>query len=114
MSNQRSLNSSTPTLTNQNARLDGSVADHVPTLIAEDAESKTLPNQVQTMRGGAASRIEPPPTGVIRSEQRRVEPPQTGVIRGEQRRVEPPQTGVIRGEQHQDEDQPPQTGVLRG
>ena len=99
MSNQRSLNSSTPTLTNQNARLDNSVADHVPTLLAEDAKSKTLPNQVQTMRGGAAGRIEPPPTGVIRSEQRR---------------VEPPQTGVIRGEQHQDEDQPPPTGVLRG
>lgn len=94
MSNQRSLNSSTPTLTNQNARLDGSVADHVPTLLAEDAESKTLPNQVQTMRGGAASRIEPPPTGVIRS----IEPPPTGVIRSGQGRVEPPPTGVIRGE----------------
>lgn len=94
MSNQRSLNSSTPTLTNQNARLDNSVADHVPTLLAEDAESKTLPNQVQTMRGGAAGRIEPPPTGVIRS----IEPPPTGVIRSEQRRVEPPPTGVIRGE----------------
>ena len=99
MSNQRSLNSSTPTLNNQNARFDGSVADHVPTLLAEDAESKTLPNQVQTMRGGPASRMEPP---------------QTGVIRSEQRRIEPPQTGVIRGEQDQDEDQPPQTGVLRG
>jgi hypothetical protein len=108
MSNQRSLNSSKPTLTNQNARLDGSVADHVPTLIAEDAESKTLPNQVQTMRGGPASRIEPPPTGVIRSEQRRVEPPPTGVIRSEQRRVEPPPTGVIRSIE------PPPTGVIRG